>query len=112
MCALGVGNWRLGIDVVMDGWRVHKFGGSSVADAACMQLAADIIEKETCTRLGVVLSASRGVTDALLALITQAERQQPVADAVRALRDRHSGIAQALIPASAADEYVAGVDQD
>jgi len=77
-----------------------------------MQLAADIIEKETCTRLGVVLSACRGVTDALLALITQAERQQPVADAVQALRDRHDGMAKALIPGSAADVYVAGVDQD
>jgi aspartokinase/homoserine dehydrogenase 1 len=96
----------------MDRWRVHKFGGSSVADAACMQRAADIIEKETCTRIGVVLSASRGVTDALLALITQAERQQPVADAVQALRDRHAGMAQTLFPGSAADLYVAGVDRD
>jgi aspartokinase/homoserine dehydrogenase 1 len=96
----------------MDKWRVHKFGGSSVADAACMQRAADIIEKETCTRLGVVLSASRGVTDALLALITQAERQQPVTDAVQALRDRHAGMAQTLIPGSAADLYVAGVERD
>jgi len=25
----------------MDRWRVHKFGGSSVADAACMQRVAD-----------------------------------------------------------------------
>jgi len=96
----------------MDKWRVHKFGGSSVADAACMQRAADILEKETCTRLGVVLSASRGVTDALLALITQAERQQPVADGVQALRDRHAGMAQTLIPGSATDLYVAGVDRD
>ena len=77
-----------------------------------MQRAADIIEKETCTRLGVVLSASRGVTDALLALITQAERQQPVTDAVQALRDRHAGMAQTLIPGSAADLYVAGVERD
>ena len=72
-----------------DRWRVHKFGGSSVADAACMRRAADIIEHETCTRLGVVLSACRGVTDALLALVTQAERQEPVAEAVRTL-DRKS----------------------
>ena len=77
-----------------------------------MQLAADIIEKETCARLGVVLSACRGVTDSLLALITQAERQQPVAEAVQALRDRHAGMAMALIPGSAADAYVGGVDRD
>ena len=51
-----------------------------------MQRVADIVERETSARAGVVLSASRGVTDALLALITQAERQQPVDDAVLALR--------------------------
>ena len=82
----------------MDRWRVHKFGGSSVADAACMQRVADIIDKENGSRLGVVLSACRGVTDALLALITQAERQQPVDDAVVALRERHVEMARTLTP--------------
>ena len=31
---------------MMDKWRVHKFGGSSVADAACMQRVADILEQD------------------------------------------------------------------
>ena len=38
-------------------WRIHKFGGSSVADAACMRRVADILEADPCPRLGVVLSA-------------------------------------------------------
>ena len=59
----------------MDRWRVHKFGGSSVADAACMQRVADIIDREPGKRLGVVLSAARGVTDALLALIQVAQQE-------------------------------------
>ena len=101
----------MGIDAVMDRWRVHKFGGSSVADAACMQRVADILEKDTCTRLGVVLSASRGVTDALLALITQAERQEPVADGLQALRERHVDMARTLIPA-ASSEYADSLDRD
>src|SRR5438477_2441453 len=96
----------------MDRWRVHKFGGSSVADAACMQRVADIIDKENGSRLGVVLSACRGVTDALLALITQAERQQPVDDAVLALRERHVEIARALIPGTSADAYTEVLDRD
>ena len=96
----------------MDRWRVHKFGGSSVADAACMQRVADILEQETCTRLGVVLSACRGVTDALLALITQAERQQPVADGVKALRERHVAMARTMIPGASADAYSADLDRD
>ncbi len=49
-------------------WKVHKFGGSSVADAACMQRVARIIEADTAPRKAVVLSACRGVTDALLSL--------------------------------------------
>ena len=97
---------------VVQRWRVHKFGGSSVADAACMQRVADIIEREKGTRTGVVLSASRGVTDALLALITQAERQQPVDDAVHALRERHAEMARALIRGTSADAYTEVLDRD
>ena len=50
----------------MDGWLVHKFGGSSVADAACMTRVAAILEADPAPCLAVVLSAARGVTDALL----------------------------------------------
>ena len=53
----------------MEAWKVHKFGGSSVADAACMQRVAGIVEADPASRKAVVLSACRGVTDALLALI-------------------------------------------
>ena len=49
-------------------WRVFKFGGSSVADAACMRRVADIIEGEPAGPLAVVLSACKGVTDGLLDL--------------------------------------------
>ena len=51
---------------LMERWRVHKFGGSSVADARCMQRVASILEDDPRKRLSVVLSACRGVTDALL----------------------------------------------
>ena len=83
-----------------------------MADAACMQRVADIIDRDKGSRLGVVLSACRGVTDALLALITQAERQQPVDDAVIALRERHVEIARALIPGTSADAYTEVLDRD
>ena len=58
----------------MDKWIVHKFGGSSVADAGCFRRVADIIEASPNPREAVVLSACRGVTDALLDLVTLAER--------------------------------------
>src|ERR1700721_1029009 len=50
----------------MDKWIVHKFGGSSVADADCFRRVADIVEASPHGREAVVLSACRGVTDALL----------------------------------------------
>jgi len=58
----------------MDKWVVHKFGGSSVADAGCFQRVADIVEKSANPREAVVLSACRGVTDDLLALVSLAEK--------------------------------------
>ena len=91
----------------MEPWRVHKFGGSSVADAACMERVADILEKDPLPRVAAVLSACRGVTDALLTLVSAAERQEDGdAERLEAIRRRHIGIAGALLSSSAADDYV------
>src|SRR6187401_427117 len=94
-------------------WVVHKFGGSSVADAECFKRVANILETLPPGRLGVVLSACRGVTDALLGLVARAEAQD---DAWRgdldALRARHNTIAEALLTAEAASLYMAGFDRD
>jgi aspartokinase/homoserine dehydrogenase 1 len=98
---------------VADQWRVHKFGGSSVADAACMERVAQILEDDPRPRLGVVLSACRGVTDALLTLVAASERQQPqVPDQLDALRQRHVQIASALLDGPVAEEYVRELDSD
>ena len=56
-------------------WIVHKFGGSSVADAECITRVAGIIEADPHARVAVVLSACKGVTDALLELVALAEAQ-------------------------------------
>ena len=77
-----------------------------------MQRVADILEQETSARLGVVLSACRGVTDELLALITRAERQQPVASGVQALRERHVDMAGTMIPGASAGAYTSDLDRD
>jgi aspartokinase/homoserine dehydrogenase 1 len=94
-------------------WVVHKFGGSSVADAECFKRVANILETHTPGRLGVVLSACRGVTDALLGLVTRAEAQD---DSWRgeldALRARHDTIASNLLTADARQLYMAGFDRD
>jgi bifunctional aspartokinase / homoserine dehydrogenase 1 len=94
-------------------WKVHKFGGSSVADAACMQRVAAIIEADPAQRKAVVLSACRGVTDALLALIALAEQNDPSLDArLHELRQRHVGMARELLPGELGDEFIGLLDQD
>jgi len=94
-------------------WVVHKFGGSSVADASCFQRVAAILEAEPPGRLGVVLSACRGVTDALLQLVSLAEQQDAAyLSQLRALRERHAEIAHALLSKESAGLYLATMDRD
>jgi aspartokinase/homoserine dehydrogenase 1 len=96
-----------------DAWVVHKFGGSSVADASCFKRVADIVESQRRPRLAIVLSACKGVTDGLLELVTLAEGQQPEWRArLAALRERHAAIAAALLDERAAAAYVAEFDRD
>ncbi|MCC7198799.1 MAG: aspartate kinase, partial [Gammaproteobacteria bacterium] len=95
-------------------WWVHKFGGSSVADASCFRRVADILERDPHPRLGVVLSACKGVTDALLNLVTAAERRESEAcrQAIDGLRARHNAIATELLPEAARKEYLDTLEGD
>ena len=96
-----------------ESWVVHKFGGSSVADADCFRRVAAILDSQTPARLGVVLSACRGVTDALLRLVALAERQDDsYRSEIASLRARHATIAETLLTAQSARLYLAGFDRD
>lgn len=55
-------------------WKIHKFGGSSLADADCFRRVAGLMLEQDEDRLGVVVSAMGGMTDALLNLAGKAER--------------------------------------
>ncbi|MDB6044299.1 MAG: bifunctional aspartate kinase/homoserine dehydrogenase [Gammaproteobacteria bacterium] len=97
----------------IDPWVVHKFGGSSVADADCFRRVAAILDSLPAPRLGVVLSACKGVTDALLRLVALAERQDDGYRAeIAALRARHAIIAETLLTPESARLYLAGFDRD
>src|SRR5580704_3539096 len=97
----------------MDKWIVHKFGGSSVADAGCFRRVADIVEASPHAREAVVLSACRGVTDALLGLVTLAETPDgDFAPAIEALRARHAELARSLVSKAACDSYCQQLERD
>ena len=69
---------------------VYKFGGTSVADAPCIERVARIVSGSV-TPPVVIVSAMAGVTDALLALGEELLNGDAVAAATRhqTLRDRH-----------------------
>lgn len=94
-------------------WVVHKFGGSSVADADCFRRVFSILDTWAAGRMGVVLSACKGVTDSLLALVSKAEQRDPAwRDGLTALRARHEAIARSLLQAASVDQYLLAFDRD
>ena len=97
----------------MDNWVVHKFGGSSVADAACFRRVADIVEASANPREAVVLSACRGVTDALLNSVSLAERPDgDMAGAIEELWKRHEKLAAELLSPAACESYCMQLARD
>jgi aspartokinase/homoserine dehydrogenase 1 len=84
-----------------------------VADAACFRRVADIIEASSNPREAVVLSACRGVTDALLALVSLAEKPaEDFSQAIEALKRRHVDLAASLVSKDACERYTAQLEQD
>ena len=104
----------LALSTVDRRWTVHKFGGSSLADADCFRQVAGIVEKLPEPRVALVLSACRGVTDELIALVAAAERTDSNAceASIAALRQRHMSIAAELLGSPARDAFQAGLLAD
>jgi aspartokinase/homoserine dehydrogenase 1 len=95
-------------------WVVHKFGGSSLADAACFRRVAAIVEQLQDSRAAIVLSACRGVTDELMGLVAVAERADSRAceAALTGLEQRHATIAAELLEPLARGSYLEGLQAD
>jgi bifunctional aspartokinase / homoserine dehydrogenase 1 len=92
-------------------WTVHKFGGTSVADATCVRRVAGILAGFP-DNLGVVVSAMKGVTDDLLGLVDMAARREPVEAALEALRARHVRSATDLLGAAGAQPVLSQFDKE
>ena len=78
-----------------------------------MERVARILEDDPRPRLAVVLSACRGVTDALLTVVKSAEARED-GDAARldVIRERHIAIAQTLLARPDADAYIDELNSD
>lgn len=94
-------------------WLVHKFGGTSMADADCMRRVADILRGTGAQRQAVVVSAMSRMTDALLGLVNSAETSATgIAPGLEALAKRYRETAAALLQESGSSEVLAAFDAD
>lgn len=94
-------------------WIVHKFGGSSLATAERFRRVADIVVAQQRGRLGIVVSAIGGFTDALLGLVASASRGTETPDtALAELRMRYQGIVEELLDESARGPVLAAFERD
>src|SRR5690606_7235350 len=92
---------------------VHKFGGSSLADAECYRRAAAILRARPAPRRAVVVSAAAGVTNALLAAVEQAARaDRGFVEALDGLRATQHALAAELVPEPARVRLTAAIDAD
>jgi len=92
---------------------IHKFGGASLANAAAIRQAVEIVLAHRPAPLVVVVSAMAGVTDALLDGAARAARGDVghVRATADALHAQHAAAARALVPAGAGrDELLRHVD--
>ena len=79
-------------------WKIHKFGGSSLADADCFGRVAGLMTERRDERIGVVVSAMGGMTDALLNLASLAEQDDVAYEGeLHAIGKRYSDTARELI---------------
>ena len=74
----------------------HKFGGTSMADAARIRHVAELVRSRPEATQVVVVSAMSGVTDTLLDLVKTASANQPWRERLAVLRTRHLDTADAL----------------
>src|SRR5260370_12314126 len=92
---------------------IHKFGGASLANAAAIRRAVEIVLAHRPAPLVVVVSAMAGVTDALLDGAARAARGDVghVRATADALHAQHSAAARILLPAGPGrDELLRHVD--
>lgn len=80
-----------------DAFIAHKFGGSSVADASRYRHVAMILAARDDTAQITVVSAMKGVTDALVALADAAARGEDWQAAFASLHERHRATARELL---------------
>ncbi len=91
---------------------VMKFGGTSVEDSEAFERVACIVGAQTHVQPVVVVSAMRGVTDALVSSFRLATKGAPTfaAQSLDDVYQRHLDVAENLLPTNDYHDYQAALD--
>lgn len=94
-------------------WQTHKFGGTSLADAAAYRAVSDIVTSHPGGRQAVVVSAAAGTTDALIDLVDRAGRPETSFDDLSsALRARQADLINGLLGEEGSVDLISRLDKD
>ncbi|MGD8322953.1 MAG: bifunctional aspartate kinase/homoserine dehydrogenase I [Gammaproteobacteria bacterium] len=93
-------------------WTVHKFGGTSVANADCYRRVAQIVLDQGHGNLAVVVSAMKGTTDQLFELIDFAQRGAGVDTNLVDIRQRYNSTCRELLEPEKAQELMDRFERD
>ncbi len=94
-------------------WKIHKFGGSSLADANCFARVADIVGAMPDGATGVVVSAMDGMTDKLLGLSMLAEQDASgFLTELQEIGERYAKVAKELLSGDGLDRVLDQWAQD
>jgi len=92
---------------------VHKFGGTSLADAACFRRVGDIVASWPAPRRAVIVSAMSGVTNGLLRAVELAGSEGAAyAPTLDDLGRRHLDIVEALVSRDSTERIGAAIARD
>lgn len=94
-------------------WKVHKFGGTSLADAEKFSHAVKIVTSDSESRIAVVVSAMSGVTNKLIKLTELASTGNPsLPTEIENLRQQHLEAVKQLLPAQSRTQLVAAIQSN
>jgi aspartokinase/homoserine dehydrogenase 1 len=91
---------------------VHKFGGTSLAGAKEFRRVVGILRELEDTPVGVVVSASAGVTDALHALVEAAQSREPWDIPLDAVKQARAALAGELLDIDGLADHVEALNRE
>ena len=94
-------------------WIAHKFGGTSLADADAYRAVTRIIESAGHLKQAVIVSATAGMTDGLIELVSRAARRDPTTDELaEVLQTRQVALVESLLGEAPPHDLIARIDKD